>query len=130
MRAVERLVAVQSMERKRHRRLRKSEKAAQLVSNGQGREGKWFPVVDLDAAGFDDVRLDGPAVTALVYLDAGPAGLGALEDEGGGWVSATGHASAPEGLFTRGSSILGKEEFVESRMRKSSRLLLHFTQFD
>ena len=126
VRAVERPVAVQGMERKRHWRLRKSEETVQLISNGQGREGKWLPVVDLDTAGFDDVGLDGPAVTALVYLDAGSAGLGALEDEGGGWVSATSHASAPEGPFTRGSSISRKEEFVESRMRKSCRLLPDF----
>ena len=130
MRAVERPVAVQGMERKRHWRLRKGEEAAQLISNRQGREGKWFPVVDLDTAGFDDVRLDGPAVTALVYLDAGLAGLGALEDEGDGWVSATSHASAPEGPFTRGSSVARKEELVESRMRKSCGLLPDFAQFD
>ena len=54
-------------------RLRKGEEAKQLMSDRQRWEGEMFPVMDLDATGFDDVRLDGAAVMALVDLDAGLA---------------------------------------------------------
>ena len=62
--------------------LRKGEQAEQLMSDGKRRKGQLLPVLDLGAAGFDNMTLDGPAVLALVDLDRGLGGWRIFEDEG------------------------------------------------